>query len=191
MQDGVIGRLSVAPEKARGVSRISCLRVAGLGQRMEMHPWGQFGYVRRGWACPTGEASPYGTIKWRENPLLIRASEKTIAIPTCLQARSFGVSLLFKARPMTQPVKLFQRDSAQFVLKSPSSTQTQVQEACKLQLVLGAQLLGLCTSARKKGILVETCSVCCSVCKLHVSHGMLHPQRVIRIHGKKNGNVST
>lgn len=35
MQDGVIGRMSVAPEKGTGVSRISCPRVAGVGQRME------------------------------------------------------------------------------------------------------------------------------------------------------------
>lgn len=99
--------------------------------------------------------------------------------------KGFCVSLLLQAWHTTQPVKLFQCDSAQFVLKSPTYTQTHVQEARKLQLVLGAQLLGLYTSARKKGILVETCSVCCSVCKPHIFSGMLCPQRVIRMHGKK------
>lgn len=70
----------------RGVSRSSCWKVAGGVRGWGMHPWRQSGCMRR---CPAGEASPYGTMKGRENPLLICAREKTIAIPTCLQARGF------------------------------------------------------------------------------------------------------
>lgn len=100
------------------------------------------------------------------------------------------MSLLFQAWPRTQPGKLLQCDSAQFVLKSPTKTQAHVQEAWKLQLVLGAQLLGLYTSARKKGILVETCSVCCSLCKLHIFCGMLHPQSNQKAWGKKEATFA-
>lgn len=156
------GRMSVAPERGTGVSRISCLKVAGVGPRMED------GHLEAVWVHEKRLSVPNrrSTTIWdceRENPLLIHASEKTIAIPTCLQARGFGVSLLFQAQLMTQPAKLFQYDSGQFVLKSPTYTQTHVQEARKLQLVLGAELLGLYASARRKGILVATCS-CLLLC---------------------------
>lgn len=37
----------------------------------------------------------------------------------------------------------------------------------------------------RKELLVERCSVCYSVCKLHIFIWMLHPQQAIGMHGKK------
>lgn len=159
-------------------------RWLGWVRGWRMDTWRQFGCMRRGSACPTGEAPPYGTVKGKTHSWFMQARKQLLSLPACRRGVLVWVCC---SRPSQRHSLRSSSNMIQASLfwKAPHIHKHMYRRHVNCSLCWEQSCWIYTLQPERKGFLLQLVLVCGSVRKLHIFLGMLCPQRVIRMHGGK------